>query len=254
MKTSEQIDKLCEALSKAQGMFTNPEKNKTATIPMKAGGVYSYNYADLPETLNVTRKALSECGLSHVCTVEFMEDGNFLIGRLMHSSGQWIESVWLLPQNPDPKIMAGSITYGRRYLFNALVGIAADDDNDAGEVGAYTQKQKKEKPSYPHPKSTEETKFPYTPPNTPPKVVAPRGAVINNGMDKSILIAEISGTATLKGIPTQERNVFLSTHNAQGLKDLSDDQLREALAWVKAYTPKPIEVSPDFEKALREMP
>lgn len=146
MKTSEQIDKLAEALSKAQGSFQNPEKNKTATIPMKAGGKYSYDYADLPESLNVTRKALSENGLSHLCTVSYIGDEGIpmLLGRLLHSSGQWVESEFLLPNSPDPKLIAASMTYGRRYLFNALTGIAADDDIDAGEDNVeYKPKPKK---------------------------------------------------------------------------------------------------------------
>lgn len=142
MKTSDQIDKLAEALSKAQGMFQNPEKNKTAVIPMKSGGSYSFSYADLPETLNVTRKALSECGLSHVSTVSYLDQGVMLLGRLMHSSGQWIESEFLLPNTTDPKVIAGSITYGRRYLFNALIGIAADEDVDAGVVGGVYEAKK----------------------------------------------------------------------------------------------------------------
>lgn len=143
MKTSEQIDKLAEALAKAQGQMSNPEKNRTAKIPMKAGGSYEYNYADLPSTIDTVRKALSDNGLSHTCSLTMEESGMCLCARLMHASGQWIESEYPLPYNLDEKTLAAKITYGRRYLFTAQVGVAADEDYDdvpAHEDAKYPQR------------------------------------------------------------------------------------------------------------------
>lgn len=129
MKCSEQLDKLADALSKVQSAIKNPEKNKTATIRTKAGPSYSYNYADLPECFEVAKKAMGENGIACPCTVEQRDHGNFMVMRLIHSSGQWIESEWALTGS-DEKTIAGSMTYGRRYLFCALLGIAAEDDRD----------------------------------------------------------------------------------------------------------------------------
>src|SRR5882724_75852 len=130
MITSQSIAQLAEALAKAQGEMKNPEKNKTATIPMKSGGKYSYNYADLPSTIDCVRSALSKNGLSHVSSLNFGDKGLYLSMRLIHCSGEWIESEYGLPNNLDDKAIASSMTYGRRYLFIALVGVAADDDLD----------------------------------------------------------------------------------------------------------------------------
>lgn len=147
MRTSEQIDKLAEALSKAQGEFINPDKNKIAKIPMKSGGSYSYAYADLPEILNSTRKALFSNQLSHTMGLRYAPNIVLLIGRLMHSSGQWIESEYEISRNTDPKTLAASITYGRRYVFTALLGIAADEDTDeAPEDGADYEDKKPQPP------------------------------------------------------------------------------------------------------------
>lgn len=141
--TSETIGKLAEALAKAQSVMVNPEKNKTAEIPMKSGGRYKYNYSDLPSTFDVNRKHLSDNGISH-SSVLFETHKGFSLGMiLMHSSGEWIRSEYPLPSNVDDKAMASSITYGRRYLFQALTGIAGDDDLDSEPVSGASYDDKK---------------------------------------------------------------------------------------------------------------
>lgn len=131
MKTSEQVNELFTALAKAQGEMKNPEKNKTATIPTKAGGSYSYNYADLPVTYDVAREALSKNGLSHFAATSMVDGCLVLQMRVAHSSGQWVESEVALPDSGDPKSLAANLTYFRRYLFTAIVGLAADEDTDS---------------------------------------------------------------------------------------------------------------------------
>lgn len=130
MKTSESIAELSAALAKAQAQLKNPEKNRTAKIPTKSGGSYQYHYADLPSTYDAVRKALSENGLSHASGTTRETSETILSMRLMHASGEWIESSLPLPASHDPKALAANLTYFRRYLFIALVGIAGDDDVD----------------------------------------------------------------------------------------------------------------------------
>ncbi len=150
MSTSAEIGKIAEALSKAQGEMKNPEKNKTAKIPTKAGGQYSYNYADLPSTFDTVRAVLSKNGLSHTSSTHLHDPAGptVLTVRLMHASGQWIESGLPLAPNSDPKLVAASMTYYRRYLFNGLVGISGDDDidNDVDDVSDRTKAPVKPKP------------------------------------------------------------------------------------------------------------
>ena len=131
MRTSPEIAQISEALAKAQGELKNPEKNQTAKIPTKAGGSYSYNYADLPHTLDTIRAPLAKHGLSHSSGLESHAEGMILSVRLMHSSGQWLESDVGFPGGNDPKLLAANITYFRRYLLTALVGVAADEDLDS---------------------------------------------------------------------------------------------------------------------------
>lgn len=132
MRTSDQIDKIAEALAKAQGAMANPEKNQKAVIPHKnGGGSHEYNYADLPITIDTARKALADNGLSHTFGIIEAVDHALCCYRLMHSSGQWMESSLRLPESDNIKSFAANLTYLRRYLFTALIGVAAEDDLDS---------------------------------------------------------------------------------------------------------------------------
>jgi hypothetical protein len=135
MRTSNEIDKICEALAKAQGEMKNPEKNRTVTIKSeKTGREFSFDYADLPECFNVNREVLSKHGLSHSASPVARPDGFFLVGRLLHSSGQFFEGDFPLPEKGEPKTLAGVITYAKRYLFCSLTGVAGEEDVDTGEA------------------------------------------------------------------------------------------------------------------------
>lgn len=130
MKTSESIANIAEALSAAQGEFKNPICEKTVNVTHKSGGSHSFKYATLPNCFDVTRAALSKHGIAHFSAQIEIDNGILITQRLVHKSGEWFESSMPLPHNQDPKLMAGNLTYYRRYLFNGLVGIAGDDDLD----------------------------------------------------------------------------------------------------------------------------
>jgi hypothetical protein len=131
MRTSDQIDKLAEALAKAQGQMKNPETNKTVTIRPQNKPAYSYNYADLPQCLEACRKPLADNGICYPASIIYQNGVPLLVMRLIHSSGQWIESEYPLPRSSSDKELASGMTYGKRYLLCNLVGISADDDLDS---------------------------------------------------------------------------------------------------------------------------
>ena len=120
MKTSEQISELAAALAKAQGMMENAIMNRTNPH-------FKTKYADLAAVLNAARKPLSANGLAIVQTIG---DG-VLHTRLLHTSGQWIASEHPLPMSGRPQEIGSALTYARRYSLSALIGIAADEDDDA---------------------------------------------------------------------------------------------------------------------------
>ncbi len=164
MKTSDHVDKIFAALSKFQGSITSPPKNKTVEVKHRDGpGRHSFVYAELATILDHTRKQFVECELSWSSSVGSLGDSIILFSRLCHSSGQWIETQYPLPDVSDPKIFGGEITYGRRYSFTMLTGIASDDDADNAPTIKNPLKSKVANPTTPAPSSK-------------PPVVAPKPA------------------------------------------------------------------------------
>jgi hypothetical protein len=53
-----------------------------------------------------------------------------LVTRVIHESGEWLGSRYLLrPVKADPQADGSALTYARRYAAMALLGIAAEDDD-----------------------------------------------------------------------------------------------------------------------------
>ena len=141
--------KLAEALSKAQGELENVAKAATAQIKSDKGS-YSYAYATLGDGLAIVRPVLSKHGLAITHQTRIRNEGLVLLARLLHVSGEWLESEWPLgPINMLPKERGSALTYARRYTLFSLVGIAGDDDDD-GEA-ASAPRSNGAKPSAPTP-------------------------------------------------------------------------------------------------------
>lgn len=135
IEMSEHINELAAALAKAQMQLKAVPKTKTAKVATKAGGEYSYKYADLADAFDVCRTTLADNNLAvvqapaqpdkGVCTVTTM---------LIHSSGQWMRSTLALDaRDATPQSIGSVITYARRYGLAAMVGLVTDDDTDAQE-------------------------------------------------------------------------------------------------------------------------
>jgi hypothetical protein len=124
MMMSEHIGALAAALAKAQA--TMGHASKTAENPH-----FRSRYADLAAVIEATRGPLAAQGLAMVqCPFrEGQEVG--MVTRLLHASGEWIESrlTVLVPQ-PTAQAVGSALTYLRRYAWQSMVGLAADDDDD----------------------------------------------------------------------------------------------------------------------------
>jgi hypothetical protein len=136
MLRSTDIGKLVEALSKAQPKIEMPTKGRTAKIEGRAN--YSYSYADLADVIACYRAPLAEQGLVIAQTLRPQDGHLILLTTLMHSSGQWIGSEYPIQTYPRPQETGSAITYARRYCASAIIGIAAEDDDD----GAAAQRAK----------------------------------------------------------------------------------------------------------------
>jgi len=124
MQTSNEIDKLAAALSAAQGELTHASKDRE-------NPAFRSKYATLASIFDACRTPLAKNGLAIVQTVEGDEQKVIVTTRLLHASGQWIEGVFACkPGKGDAQGMGSAATYGKRYGLSAIVGIAADDDDD----------------------------------------------------------------------------------------------------------------------------
>lgn len=126
---SASIGNLAAALSSFQGSMTQPKLEKDVTVKMKAGGTYSFKYADLSACVKAAAPHLKENKLS----VSQIICAGRLITLLAHESGEWIKSELLLPaQTSAYQDFGSAITYLKRYSYCAILGIVADTDDDAG--------------------------------------------------------------------------------------------------------------------------
>ena len=98
MRTSETINELAAALAAAQGEMQNAAMS--AENPH-----FKSRYADLAAIRNATIPALSKNGLSILQAMSTNSSEMLLTTRLMHSSGQWIESAYPIIFNERPHVM-----------------------------------------------------------------------------------------------------------------------------------------------------
>ena len=126
MQTSTEINELAAALSKAQGEITGALKDS-------ANPFFKSKYADLASCWDACRAPLAKNGLSVVQGMDVSDGHLYLKTRLLHASGQWVDSTTpITPKDDTPQAMGSALTYARRYALTAMVGVAqVDDDGNA---------------------------------------------------------------------------------------------------------------------------
>jgi ERF superfamily len=133
------------ALVAAQSEFPPIERSKTVNVRTREQGTYSFSYAPLDAILEKTRPALTKHGLA--LTQQLTATG--LRTELRHKDGAKIGGTFPLPHTPTSAQQLGSLlTYLRRYAIVALLGVAAEDDDDAGQSEFKAPKQKPGEPPF----------------------------------------------------------------------------------------------------------
>ena len=129
-KTPQQ--EFASALAAFQADMPSVLKGSKAEVPTKSGGKYSYTYAALPDILDAALPLLTKQGLSFTAAPTLDEHGFVLRYSLLHEAGHREEGFYPLPDPAasSPQQIGSAVTYGRRYCFCALTGIAAEEDDD----------------------------------------------------------------------------------------------------------------------------
>jgi hypothetical protein len=127
MSQSDSIKELATALSKVQGELTYAKKDS-------ANPFFKSRYADLESVWDACRSLMATNGLSVIqMPGNYFEGRMWLVTRLCHSSGEWIEQEMSVPvQKADAQGAGSALTYMRRYALAAFIGVVqADDDGNA---------------------------------------------------------------------------------------------------------------------------
>ena len=129
MRSSENIEKLAEALCAAQGEMGGAVKGS-------ANPFFKSSYADLTSVIKAIKEPCQNNGLSYVQLPHRSDSSIGVVTRLIHTSGQWLENDFTLPMvKSDPQAAGSAITYARRYALQALFGIpAVDDDGESAMI------------------------------------------------------------------------------------------------------------------------
>lgn len=127
MRSSDTLTKISPALVAAINAIEGVKKG--ADNPF-----FKSKYANLESVIEAAHDALAANGLA-VMQGPGPMDGNCitLTTRLIHESGEWIETDFSLPAGKmDPQAAGSAITYARRYSLMAMLCIpAVDDDGEA---------------------------------------------------------------------------------------------------------------------------
>lgn len=143
MNKSESINELATALCKAQAAIKGAVEDSTNPH-------FKSKYASLQSYLDAAREPLFKNGLA---VTQLLSDLNCEAMKmvtietiLMHSSGQWVSSIFSVPvSKQDAQGFGSAITYARRYAFAAVVGIAPIDDDGNAATDAAPAKADKAK-------------------------------------------------------------------------------------------------------------
>jgi hypothetical protein len=137
MNTSQEIDKISAALVLAQ-------KDMLPLIKDSDNPFFKSKYADLHAVTQACYPALQANGICVMQSAESLgSDGINIRTRLIHSSGQFLETECAIPPaGQDPQKYGSAVTYGRRYGLQAAVGLAAQDDDAEAAMGRKESKGK----------------------------------------------------------------------------------------------------------------
>ncbi len=133
---SDNISELAKALAAAQAEMKPAPKDSQNPY-------FKSSYADLATCWEAARGPLTKNGLSVVQLTTPGNDGSSVNVEsvLLHTSGEWIKGVLQVKlAKQDPQGLGSALTYGRRYGFMALIGLAPADDDGEAAAGRVQQK------------------------------------------------------------------------------------------------------------------
>lgn len=231
MIRSESITQIAEALAKAQAEFPKLPKDKVAKIDTKAGGQYSYRYADLASILEAIREPMAKHKLAIVQPVESGQGSVRVTTVILHGSGEYLGCEVTIAYQGDVKALGSAITYARRYGLTSMLGLAADEDDDA-TAAAKSQPARESRKSAPAPRApAQEAEQP-----------APEAEEGSQGGEKRGEVVAVIRAQEEQGLREPDRDLALAVcssiigRDIHSRKELSFDEARHVLKVLRAVT------------------
>lgn len=124
MKSSPELDQISPALVAALGELRGVAKDSKNPH-------FKNDYASLEAVIETARPVLLNHGLAFMQGLGEFQGGAMTVStRIIHTSGQWIESDFQMPVGKsDPQGTASASTYARRYSLMGILGLPAVDDD-----------------------------------------------------------------------------------------------------------------------------
>jgi len=227
---SENINELAGALAKAQSSINSPIKNQVNPF-------FKSKYADLNSIIDCSKKSLSSNGLAVTQLTLYIDNKFLLVTKLIHSSGQWMQSQYPLPANGKPQEIGSALTYARRYALSAILNVSADDDDDGN---AASNNKPKTQALPPRPKQVSKP-APIKPPTRPP-------ANLNN--QKAKTYAPGPEMAPPPDMPPHKLDLgqYVMTKGANAGKTLNSIDKLKLDEWLKYMTEKGFTKGADYKQ------
>jgi len=199
IQTSETIAEVSKSLVTFQATVEAVKKNDK--------NYYSKAYANLDGIIETIKPELKKCKLALIQSVEPTDAIGLLCRtRIIHESGEWIESTtYLTAEKNTPQGFGSATTYLRRYGLQAALGLSAEDDD-----GEQAEQPSRERPAN----------------RTPVKKVA-KDTVSDAQLKK------IYATASDKGMPNEAAreliHVVAGVESSKDIKKVDFDAVIEAI-------------------------
>lgn len=92
-------------------------------------------YVSLAGVMEKVLPVTAKHGLAIVQLPTTLDGSPALTTKLVHVCGESVESTMLLlPAKPDPQGQGSALTYARRYMVLAMLGLVGDEDDDANSA------------------------------------------------------------------------------------------------------------------------
>jgi hypothetical protein len=100
---------------------------------------FKSSYADLSSILQAVVPLLTANSLAVIQPMKVENGITILITKIIHSSGESIQSEMVLPVVADPQKFGSLITYYKRYQLQAILGVSTKDEDDDGNYASDKQ-------------------------------------------------------------------------------------------------------------------